>query len=191
MLGFTKQAYYSWRAAPVTDRDWNDAHLPGAAIDIHTDDPTFGNHFIADELAAQGHRTGENRVARLYRAQRLWSVLAKKPGTGRRPGPAVHDDHVQRRSLPRLRGRLRADHRLLHRLPREGRPGGVRAAMESFFALLQNDVFNQNRWRTRQELRLAIITWMERTYHRRRRQRRLATMTPIEYEAVHASALAA
>ncbi len=34
--------------------------------------------------------------------------------------------------------------------------------------------------------RLAIITWIERTYHRRRRQRRLGKMTPIEYEAVHA-----
>jgi transposase InsO family protein len=29
------------------------------------------------------------------------------------------------------------------------------------------------------QLRLAIITWIERTYHRRRRQRRLGKLTLI------------
>ncbi|MGP5128606.1 IS3 family transposase, partial [Brachybacterium tyrofermentans] len=39
-------------------------------------------------------------------------------------------------------------------------------------------------WRTRDELRIAIITWIERTYHRRRRQARLGRLTPIEYETI-------
>lgn len=43
------------------------------------------------------------------------------------------------------------------------------AAMESFFSLLQKNVLNKNRWRSSQELRLEIVTWIERTYHRRRR----------------------
>ncbi len=47
---------------------------------------------------------------------------------------------------------------------------GDNAAMESFFALLQKNVLNRHRWNTRHELRLAIITWIERSYHRRRRQ---------------------
>ena len=59
---------------------------------------------------------------------------------------------------------------------------GDNAAMESFFALLQKNVLNRRRWSTRQELRIAIITWIERTYHRRRRQTRLGRLTPIEYE---------
>jgi transposase InsO family protein len=29
---------------------------------------------------------------------------------------------------------------------------------------------------------LAIVTWSERTYHRRRRQRALGKLTPIEFE---------
>jgi transposase InsO family protein len=41
--------------------------------------------------------------------------------------------------------------------------------MESFFSLLQKNVLDRQRWTTREELRLAIITWIERTYHRRRR----------------------
>jgi len=63
--------------------------------------------------------------------------------------------------------------------------------MESFFALLQKNVLDKKKWRTRQELRLAMVTWIERTYHRRRRQRGLGRLTPIEYETLHQVALAA
>ena len=58
------------------------------------------------------------------------------------------------------------------------------AAMESFFSLLQKNVLNRRKWDTRNELRIAIITWIERTYHRRRRQTRLGKLTPIEYESI-------
>ena len=80
VLGFSKQAFYSWKAAPVTDRDWTDAHLINAAVDVHRDDPAFGYRFIADELEHQGFSAGENRVARLCSSQRIWSVFAKKRG---------------------------------------------------------------------------------------------------------------
>jgi transposase InsO family protein len=40
------------------------------------------------------------------------------------------------------------------------------------------------RWDTREELRIAIVTWIERTYHRRRRQTGLGRLTPIEFEAI-------
>ena len=67
-----------------------------------------------------------------------------------------------------------------------GRVGacGDNAAMESFFALLQRNVLDRQRWATREDLRLAIITWIEKTYHRRRRQRRLGRLTPIEFETL-------
>ena len=66
-----------------------------------------------------------------------------------------------------------------------GRVGaaGDNAAMESFFALLQKNVLDRRRWSTREELRIAIVTWIERTYHRRRRQAGLGRLTPIEFEA--------
>lgn len=34
------------------------------------------------------------------------------------------------------------------------------------------------------ELRIAIVTWIERTYHRRRRQHSLCRLTPIEFETI-------
>jgi transposase InsO family protein len=74
-----------------------------------------------------------------------------------------------------------------------GRTGACadNAAMESFFALLQRNVLDRRRWNSREELRLAIVIWIERTYHRRRRQRGLGKLTPIEFEAVYGVADAA
>ena len=65
------------------------------------------------------------------------------------------------------------------------------AAMESFFSLLQKNVLNRRRWQTREELRLAIVVWIEKTYHRRRRQDALGRLTPIEFETLHQTAHAA
>lgn len=61
---------------------------------------------------------------------------------------------------------------------------GDNAAMEPFFSLLQKNVLNRRSWVTREELRIAIVTRIERTYHRRRRQARLGRLTPIEFETV-------
>ncbi|GAA5061223.1 hypothetical protein GCM10023318_43550 [Nocardia callitridis] len=67
-----------------------------------------------------------------------------------------------------------------------GRVGaaGDNAAMESFFSLLQHNVLDRRQWQTREQLRTAIVAWIERTYHRRRRQARLGRLTPIEYETI-------
>lgn len=67
-----------------------------------------------------------------------------------------------------------------------GRVGaaGDNAAMESFFALLQNNVLNRRSWATREQLRSAIVVWTERTYHRKRRQAALGRLTPIEFETM-------
>jgi transposase InsO family protein len=267
VLGFSKQAFYAWRQNPVSQRDWDDAHLINAATDIHRDDPAFGYRFIADELPAHGVRAGENRVARLCSQQRIWSAFAKKRGLTRKAGPPVHDDLIARQFTadgpdrtwltditehPTGEGKLylcaikdiysnrivgySMDSRMTARLAVSalrnaialrdpagtlvvhsdrgsqfrsaafvrtlkehglagsmGRVGacGDNAAMESFFALLQKNVLDRQRWSTREQLRLAIITWIERTYHRRRRQRRLGRLTPIEYETINQAAQAA
>jgi putative transposase len=267
VLGFSKQAFYAWRKNPVSQRDWDDAHLINAAVDIHHDDPAFGYRFIADELPARGITAGENRVARLCSQQRIWSVHAKKRGLARKAGPPVHDDLVTRQftaagpdrlwltditehataegklylcaikdvwsnrivgysmdsrmksslAVAALRNaislrcpaatvvvhsdrgsqfRSHAYRRVLAGSGLTGSMGragacGDNAAMESFFALLQKNVLDRQRWATREDLRLAIITWIERTYHRRRRQRRLGRLTPIEYETINTAAQAA
>jgi transposase InsO family protein len=96
VLGFSKQAYFKWRANPVTARDWDDAHLIHAAREIHHDDPGLGYRFITDELAGRGITASRNRVNRLCTVARIWSAHSRKRGVNRKPGPPVHDDLVTR-----------------------------------------------------------------------------------------------
>lgn len=84
--------------------------------------------------------------------------------------------------------RARKVHRALARHRMVGSMGNIgtaadNAVMESFFSLLQKNVLNTRRWDTRDQLRIAIVTWIERTYHRRRRQKSLGRLTPTEHES--------
>jgi len=260
VLGFSTQAFYKWQASPCSDRDWLDAHLTNAIVDVHADDPAFGYRFIADELADAGHQASERRVWRLCRAQRVWSTTVRKGrmGSGKTPGPAVHDDLVRRdftapapdmvwltdiTEHPTLEGKVyccavkdvfsnrivgyslgdrmtaelavsalrttvarrrprrvvvvhsdrgsqfrsRAFRAVLKAAGLNGSMGrvaaaGDNAAMESFFSLLQKNVFDRRRWRTRDELISETVVWIEHTYNRRRRQRGLGKLTPVEFE---------
>jgi putative transposase len=96
-------------------------------------------------------------------------------------GCIVHSD---RGSQFRSRKFLRAleYHGLVGSMGRVG-AAGDNAAMESFFALLQNNVLDRQFWTARGQLRSAIVTWIERTYHRKRRQAALGRLTPVEYAA--------
>ena len=261
VLGFSAQAFYKWKRRPCSNRDWVDAQLTNVIVDVHADDPEFGYRLIADELADAGHHSCERRVWRLCRNQRIWSTTTKK---GRRhsaktPGPAVHDDLVQRvfsapapdvvwltdiTEHPTLEGKLyccaikdlfsnrivgysigdrmtaelacsalrsaiarrrprgtviihsdrgsqfraRAYRAVLRAHGLTGSMGrvaaaGDNAAMESFYSLLQKNVLNRRpRWRTRSELRYELVYWIEHTYNRRRRQRALGKLTPVEFE---------
>jgi putative transposase len=86
--------------------------------------------------------------------------------------------------------RTLASHGLTGSTGRAGARGG-NAAVGSFFALVQKNVLGRQRWITREQLRLAVITWVERTCHRRRRQGRPGRLTPIEYETISQAAHAA
>jgi len=269
VLGFSRAGFYKWVANPVSDADWRQAHLINAALDAHRDDPEFGYRLLTDELAEVGVIACRNTVHAACRQAGIVSVIHRRRRSGKKPGPAVHDDHVQRRFTATGPDRLWltdiTEHRtgegkvyccavkdvwsgrivgysidsrmkaslavaaLRNAVARRevipagpdgpgtichsdrgsqfragsylrtlrhtgvtgsmGRVGaaGDNAAMESFFALLQKNVLNRRRWDTREELRLAIVTWIERTYHRRRRQDRLGRMTPIEFETVYAA----
>ncbi|MGP5056915.1 IS3 family transposase [Brachybacterium paraconglomeratum] len=261
VLKLSRQPYYRWWKQQVTPSELVEAYRANALFDAHRDDPEFGYRFLAGEAEAAGQRMCERTAWRICRDSRWWSVFGKKRGkNGKRPGPPVHDDLVQRdftaddvnelwltditehrtdegklylcaikdvfsgrivgysisdRMKARLavnaldnavsrrsdaagcivhsdRGSQFRSRKFVHALNRYrligsmGKVGaaGDNAAMESFFALLQKNVLNRRRWRTREELRIAIITWIERTYHRRRRQARLGRLTPIEYETI-------
>jgi len=267
VLGFSPQAFYKWQAHPVCQRDLDDAHLVNVIRDVHEDDPEFGYRFITDELERAGHQVGERRVWRLCSEHRIWSTTTRKgrKSSGKRPGPAVHDDLVQRnftapapdkvwltditehrtdqgklyacvikdvysnrivgyatsdrmtaalatsalrsavaRRQPKGtvvvhsdRGgqfRSRAFRAVLKANQLAGSMGrvssaGDNAAMESFYSLLQKNVLDRKRWRTRDDLAYEIVYWIEHTYNHRRRQRGLGKLTPVEFELTFAARL--
>jgi transposase InsO family protein len=264
VLGFSPQAYYAWLKEPISQRELEDAYLTNALVDAHGDDPAFGYRFLADELERAGVAVGERRVWRLCSQQQLWSTTVRKGrrGKGKRPGPAVHDDHLQRdftadepnrkwvtdiTEHPTAEGKVYCcaikdlfsnrivgyaiDERMtadlavsaLRAAVARRQPDGVvivhadrgsqfrarsfravltaaglqgsmgrvasagdNAAMESFWALLHKNVLNSRRWQTREQLHYAIVLWIEHTYNRRRRQRGLGRLTPVEYELAFA-----
>ncbi|SIM57512.1 Transposase InsO and inactivated derivatives [Micromonospora cremea] len=147
------------------------------------------------------HRTGEGKLY-LCAIKDVWSnrivgysidsrmkyrlaVNALHNAVARRGRVASCVLHTDRGSQFRSRKFVRALHQH-HMIGSMGRVGaaGDNAAMESFFGLLQNNVLDRRTWTTRQQLRTAIVTWIERTYHRRRRQHALSRLTPIEYETI-------
>ncbi|MFJ6071564.1 IS3 family transposase [Streptomyces sp. NPDC093065] len=113
------------------------------------------------------------------------AVAALESAVARRSPAAGCIVHSDRGSQFRSRkvAAVLSRHGLVGSMGRVG-AAGDNAAMESFFALLQKNVLDRRVWATRQELRIAIVTWIERTYHRRRRQRRLGRLTPVEYETI-------
>ena len=56
------------------------------------------------------------------------------------------------------------------------------AMAESFFATLQVELLDRNRWPTRKALASAIFTYIEVFYNRRRRHSALGYLSPDEYE---------
>lgn len=125
-----------------------------------------------------GYSIGSRMKSRLA-VQALENAVSMR---GDVAGCIVHSDRgSQFRSRKFLRALAR--HRLVGSMGRVG-SSGDNAAMESFFALLQRNVLDRRAWTTREQLRIAIVTWIERTYHRRRRQARLGRLTPIEFETI-------
>lgn len=256
-----RQPYYRWLASPVTDAELEEAYRANALFDAHRDDPEFGYRFLLDEAHDAGEAMAARTAWRICSANGWWSAFGKKRGkNGKKPGPPVHDDLVNRdftAEAPnqlwladitehwtgegklylcaikdvfsnrivgysisdRMKSRLAVDAlnnavarrgdvagcilhtdrgsqfrsrkfvRALHHHDMVGSMGkvgaaGDNAAMESFFALLQKNVLDRRTWASRQELRIAIVTWTERTYHRRRRQAALGRLTPVEYETI-------
>lgn len=97
-------------------------------------------------------------------------------------GCVVHSDRGSQFRSKKYQRAL-ARHRLVGSMGRVASCGD-NAAMESFFSLVQKNVLDRRSWATRAQLRIALVSWIEGTYHRRRRQTRLGRLTPIQFETI-------
>jgi transposase InsO family protein len=127
----------------------------------------------------------DSRMKSRLAVQALENAVAMR---GDVAGCIVHSDRGSQFRSRKFR-RVLTRRRMVGSMGRVG-SSGDNAAMESFFALLQKNVLDRRSWTTREQLRIAIVTWIERTYHRRRRQARLGRLTPIEFETIMNTAVA-
>ena len=163
---FTAEAPNQWWLADITEHPTREGKLYLCAIK-----DVFSNRIV-------GYCIDSRLKSRLATTAPSNAVARR----GEVAGCVLHTD----------RGSQFRSRRFVHALDRHdmvgsmGRVGaaGDNAAMESFFSLLQKNVLDRHHWDTREELRIAIVTWIERTYHRRRRQAALGRLTPIEFEAI-------
>jgi transposase InsO family protein len=129
-----------------------------------------------------GYSISDRMTSRIAVAA-LDSAVARRAASGlSTAGCVLHTDRGSQFRSRKLQQAL-TRHRMLGSMGQVG-SAGDNAAMESFFSLLQKNVLDRQTWDTREELRIAIVTWIERTYHRRRRQTALGRLTPIEYELI-------
>lgn len=128
-----------------------------------------------------GYSIDSRMTAELACAALLMAIVTRQPA-----GTIIHSDRgSQFRS--NVYTRIINKHGLRGSMGRVGACGD-NAAMESFNSLLQKNVLDTKRWANREELRLAIVSWIHHKYNGQRRQRRLGRQTPINFEKLHSTA---
>lgn len=63
--------------------------------------------------------------------------------------------------------------------------------MESFWSTMQRELLDRRRWNTRAELASAIFEWIEAFYNPVRRHTSIGSLSPVEFEALHTTAVVA
>ena len=192
---FAKKRGLSRRAGPPVHDDLVDRDFTAAAPNVTwltdiTEHPTSeGKLYLCAIKDVWSTRIVGYSMSHRMTASLAVSALSNAVALRDPAGTVVHSDRGSQFRSTAFVTALKS-HRLVGSMGRVGACGD-NAAMESFFSLLQKNVLDQQRWSSREELRVAIVIWIERTYHRRRRQRRLGRLTPIEYETINRAAHAA
>lgn len=78
-LGVSTSGYHAWRARPASPRARANGQLLQRIREAHQRSRgTYGSPRITEELRAQGHRVGENRIAELMRKAAIRAKSARK-----------------------------------------------------------------------------------------------------------------
>lgn len=98
VLKLARQPYYPWLANPIANADLVEAYRAGALFDAHRDDPKFGHRLLADEARDVGEPMADRTAWRIASRHGWWPEFGKRKalGNGKKAGPTVHDDLVQR-----------------------------------------------------------------------------------------------
>ncbi len=212
VLGVSPSGYYAWQHRAPSARAQQDAELTMKIHTIHLESRgTYGAPRVHADLAAQGIRVGRKRVARLMRAACVQGVSRRKwvTTTTRDPDARPAPDLVQRdftaagpdrlwvadiTYVPTGAGFLYLavvlDALAFGVRPSMGSVGDAydNALCESFFATVECELLDRERFRTPAEARRALFDFIEGWYNPHRRHSALGFESPLRYERSHAAA---
>jgi hypothetical protein len=155
VLGLARQPYYRWLDTPIVESQLDEPYLANAVFDAHRDDPEFGYRFLADEVRQlDAHAEVSNRVVWRICRDHGWWSRFGKPKQRKGSKPGT----------PAMTTWCAATS------PRVRRTG---------FGSPTSPSIGRG-----QGSSTSVVTWIERSYHRRRRQARLGRLTPIDYEII-------
>ena len=104
VMKVSTSGFYQWRAQPVSDRDWADALLTSAIVDIHQmSRRSYGSPRVHAALRlGEGIRCSRKRVERLMRQAGIQGVYRRRGRgcTRRDPAAVPNDDLVGRQFNP-------------------------------------------------------------------------------------------
>lgn len=178
-------------AATVTDPVKRDFHRDGPnqpwVTDI-TDHPTReGKLYCCVVLDAYSRRVVGWAIDSRQRTDLATSALGmaidSRGTAGQIPDTIIHADHGTQFTSWTFTERARRAG-LLPSLGTVGDPYDS-AVAESFWARMQTELLDRQRWRTRVELANAIFEYIEGFYNRRRRHSALDYMSPKQFESTH------
>lgn len=99
-VAIAPSTYYAHKASPVSDADWDDAHMANTALDIwRANRSVYGADKLATAMRKAGYDVGRDQVARLMRIVGIEGVRRGKHRTvttTRDPNAARHPDLIQR-----------------------------------------------------------------------------------------------
>ena len=165
--------------------------LPGLVVGM--DLPRATGAYFTEQLkrtTITGEPIADRTAWRITSPNGWWSSFGKKKSkNGKRPGPPVYDDlcaQVDEHGRTRhVFAAQRLDELWLTDITEHSAAEGkvYMCAIKDAFSGRIVGYAIESRMKSSLVVR-AIVTWIERTYHRRRRHARLGRLTPMEFETI-------
>ena len=201
VLDVSPSGFYSWLMRSPSQRSRYDEVL---VRQIRRSFAESGESYgVRPDVLAWGYGCGRERVARLMRQEKLQArpprrrlprdlgerpVKALAPNklarqfAASRPGQALlHHSDQGSQYTSALFQRLLELHGIECSLSRRGECWD-NAAMESFFSSLKSERLNRRTYRSRDDVRADVFSYIEQFYNPRRRHSTLGYVSPMEYE---------
>lgn len=182
VLKVTRQGYYAWKNAPLSNHAKRDIELLKIINKLHQEHwGVYGAPRIYALLRREGIRVSKKRVARIMSENGIVGAAKRhKPSAGL----IHHSDHgSQYCSL--LLGKTLESRGIVPSMGAIASPWD-NAITESLMSTIKSEYVHHKIYATKEEAYLEIFEYIESFYNRLRLHSALGNVSPLEFEEVHA-----